>query len=98
MDDWREHAQGIAPGLISSFVALRWIAGSAWNLILAVVGGAAIAYYCGPFISALSGWPLPAVRVLLGLFGMAVAARVFEAIAAVPIARIVDALLKWRGL
>jgi hypothetical protein len=86
------------PGALGSIVALRWINGTPMQRIIAVGGGAAGAYYGTPHLSAMMGTDLGLTGFLIGLFGMAVAAKCFELIAMVSPAELLDKLLKRWGL
>jgi hypothetical protein len=96
--DWRDHAEQVLPGAVGALVALGWIGGGAKQLAASVLGGCGAAYYAAPLVA---GWFTVSEGLsgfMLGLFGMAVASRVFEAIAAFPIARVVEWLLKRFGI
>jgi hypothetical protein len=96
--DWKDHATTAAPGLLGALVALRWVGGTPWQLCAAFVGGASASYYGTPHLVSWSGANPGLAGFLIGLFGMAIAARVFDGLAAVPTARVVDALLRKFGL
>jgi len=98
MDDWKIHAQQVAPGAIGALVALGWVGGSLWQRASSFVGGAGTAYYGSPLAATWLGASEGLSGFMLGLFGMALAARVFEAIAAFPIARVVDWVLRRFGM
>jgi hypothetical protein len=96
--DWKDHATTAAPGLLGALVALRWVGGTPWQLAAAFVGGSAASFYGTGHLVAWSGANPGLSGFLIGLFGMATASRVFEAIAAIPIARVVEKVLHRLGL
>ena len=88
----------VLPGALGSLVALRWIVGTPLQRITAVLGGAGGAYYGTPHMSRLMGTDVGLTWFLIGLFGMAVAAKCFELIALASPADLLDKLLKRWGL
>jgi hypothetical protein len=86
------------PGTIGSIVALRWISGSPLQRITAVCGGAGGAYYGTPYLGATMGTDLGLTGFLIGLFGMAIAAKCFEVIALINPQALLDKLLRRWGL
>jgi hypothetical protein len=86
------------PGTIGSIMALRWISGSPLQRITAVCGGAGGAYYGAPYLGATMGADLSLAGFLIGLFGMAVAAKCFEVIALINPQALLDKLLRRWGL
>lgn len=96
-----EIAQAV-PGTIGSIVALRWIIGTPVQRLLSFIGGASTAYwgtnpilhYLDPKVNGLFGF----AAFLLGLFGMAVAAKLYDGIAAFNIGARLDMILRRWGL
>ena len=86
------------PGTIGSLVALRWIVGTPLQRITAVCGGAGGAYYGTPYLAAAMGTDIGLTGLLVGLFGMASAAKAFEVIGLVNPAQILERLLRRWGL
>jgi hypothetical protein len=86
------------PGTIGSIVALRWISGSPLQRITAVCGGAGGAYYGTPYLATSMGTDLGLTGFLIGLFGMAVAAKCFEVIQLISPQALLDKLLQRWGL
>jgi hypothetical protein len=86
------------PGTIGSIVALRWISGSPLQRITAVCGGAGGAYYGTPYLAASMGTDLGLTGFLIGLFGMAIAAKCFEVIQLISPQALLDKLLQRWGL
>jgi O-antigen ligase len=98
MDDWRQEAGNILPGLIGAIVALRWVGGSPLQTAAALCGGTAASYYGGTAAAGWLGVSVALAGFVVGLFGMAISSRIFEAIAAIPIGRVIEAMLKKLGL
>lgn len=86
------------PGTIGSIVALRWISGSPLQRIAAVVGGVAASWYAGEHAAAWLDVNPGLAGFLIGLFGMAVAAKVFELIAQINAPALLDRVLRRWGL
>lgn len=87
-----------APGLIGSILALRWINGTPLQRIATAVGGASGSYYGADWLAELTGIQGGFAAWLLGLFGMAIAHKVFEGIAGMDIGKRVDKILAKFGL
>lgn len=84
------------PGVIGAMVALRWIRGTAPQRLAAVLGGSAAAYYETPYMSSIMGTDAGLTGFLIGLFGMAVAAKTFEVLERLDPAALLERLLrKW---
>jgi hypothetical protein len=84
------------PGTLGAIVALRWIAGTPLQRIASVIGGSGTSYYGGDYVAGVTGAHSGFVAWMLGLFGMALAHKVFESIAAFDIGKRLDKLLaKW---
>lgn len=86
------------PGAIGAIVALRWIVGSPVQRATAVVGGTAASYYGSPWLALWAGFDHGLAGFLVGLFGMAVVAKIFDALALLDLQRIIDKLLGRLGL
>ena len=86
------------PGAVGSVVALRWIAGTPLQRITAVVGGFAGSHYCTPFFVAWTGGDRDVINFTIGLFGMAIASKIYEAIDSIMPSDIVKRALKRIGL
>lgn len=73
-------------GILGAFVSLRFVQGSTTERLTMAAGGAAFSYYAtGPAAAWLGiGQAEGLVGFLIGLFGMAIAAKVYEAIMALP--------------
>lgn len=86
------------PGTIGALVALRWIAGTPMQRVAAVVGGSGTSYYASDFVSGITGTNFGLVAWLIGLFGMAIAHKVFDLIAAFDLGSRIDKILKKFGM
>ena len=87
-----------APGIVGALVALRWMPGTPFQRVSAFVGGSAASYYgTDHLVHALEFSP-GLTGFLLGLFGMAIASRVFEAIDGLRLGKRLDKLLDRWGL
>ncbi len=84
----------VVPGFLGSLVALRWIPGSPLQRVSAIFGGSAASYYCAEFLTLVLGTDRDLTAFLVGLFGMALAAKVFETLAVIDFQKIVDKLLQ----
>lgn len=94
-------ARDALPGVAGAVISALFLKGP-WRLIGGMVcGGAALAFYVAPVLAAWFSAPKAAgaLGFLLGLFGMAVVAKVHEAIQAFAAGDIGKALLdKFRQL
>lgn len=85
------------PGTLGAIVALRWIAGSPAQRIAAVLGGASASYYGSHHVSSMIGTDDGFAGFLVGLFGMAVASKCFEAIQAMNVPGALEKFLRRWG-
>ena len=84
------------PGVLGAVVALRWISGTPLQRIAAVLGGSGTSYYGGDYVADITGVHPGFAAWMIGLFGMAVAHKMFEAITAMNIGERLDRILaKW---
>lgn len=86
------------PGALGAIVALRWIEGSPLQRVASVLGGGSAAYYGAEHAANAMGVSAGFAGFLLGLFGMALASKLFEAIAAFKPGNAIDRLLARWGL
>lgn len=90
-----------APGIIGAFVALRWMPGTPFQRVAAFVGGSAASYYGAEHMVRIFGLTpgmLGFLSLMIGLFGMAIASKVFEGIDSLRIGRRIEKLLDRWGL
>jgi hypothetical protein len=87
-----------APGLLGAIVALNWVRGSPMQRIAAFLGGSGSSFWGSETLAAWAHINSGLSGFLIGLFGMAVAGKVFEFIQQIDIAPLVQRLLKKFGL
>ena len=88
----------IIPGAVGAIVALGWIKGSWPQRVIALIGGSAASYYGTGYMAAALGTDAGLTGFLIGLFGMAIASKVFEALQALDLGSRIDRLLTRWGL
>lgn len=71
-------AKQVAPGLIGSGAAILFIRGPWLQRIGMVIPGAALSYYGADWLAEAVRMPLGLAGFLMGLFGMAAVAKVFD--------------------
>lgn len=77
-------------------MALRWIAGTPIQRFTSFFGGGAGAYYGTPYMQSTMGTDSGLTGFLLGLFGMALVSKLFDAIAVMNFGERIERLLtKW---
>lgn len=85
-----------APGVVGALVALRWMPGTPLQRLSSFVGGSAASYYGTDHLAHLMEVSPGLTGFLLGLFGMAVASKVFEALDGLRFGERLDRLLdRW---
>ena len=89
IDAWLAKGAGVAGAALS----LRFVAGTWPERLTMAVGGAVVSYYAAPWVSAKIGLPEGLAGFLLGLFGMALISKIWEAIQQTPIAEAWTALI-----
>lgn len=88
IDAWLAKLAGVAGAALS----LRFVSGSWPERLTMALGGAVVSYYAAPWVAQRIGLPEGLAGFLLGLFGMALISKVWEAIQQTPIAE------AWSGL
>lgn len=84
------------PGTIGALVALRWVSGTPLQRLAAVIGGSGTSYYGGEYAASITGVNTGFAAWMIGLFGMAIAHKMFEAISNMNIgARLDKIFTKW---
>lgn len=89
IDAWLTKLAGVAGAMAS----LVWIRGPWPERVMMAVGGALVSYYASPWAAARTNMPEGLSGFLLGLFGMAVCAKVWEVVQSLPIAEVWQALI-----
>lgn len=87
-----------APGLLGAITATLWIKDTWPRRIAYVVAGAAASHYAAPQVAGWTGTDIALAGFLVGLFSMAVAAKVFETVESVKASDLVDRILRKVGL
>lgn len=82
-------------GFAGAFISLKFIQGSWPERIIMALGGSLISYYGSPWASSRTGLPEGLCGFLLGLFGMAICAKVWELIQQAPVASFWQPVLDW---
>lgn len=88
----------LVAGIAGAVVSLRFVHGTFLERISMCIGGAALSYYATTPVAAWVGAPDAEglVGFLIGLFGMAVMAKVYESIQATSAGDIIEAIKrKW---
>lgn len=81
-------------GFAGAFISLKFIQGSWPERIVMAVGGSFFSFYASPWASIKTGLPEGLSGFLLGLFGMAICAKMWEGIQAMPIAEFWNAAIE----
>lgn len=72
-------------GVLGAVVSMQYLQGS-WPARLSMaLSGSLGAYYAAPYLSVMLGIPEGLTGFLTGMFGMAIVSRAWEAVQAVPI-------------
>ena len=79
----------LVAGIAGAFVSLRFVQGTLPERLTMAVGGAVLSYYATPPAASWLGMASAEglVGFLVGLFGMAIVAKIYEAINAMPAAK-----------
>lgn len=89
LDAWLAKLAGVAGALAS----LAFLKGSWPERFAMAIGGTVVSLYAAPWMASKTGLPDGLCGFLLGLFGMAICAKVWEAIQATPISEAWSALI-----
>jgi hypothetical protein len=87
-----------APGLLGAIVALNWVRGSPMQRVASFLGGSGSSYWGSELLAAWAHINPGLSGFLIGLFGMAVAGKVFEGIQQLDIAALAQRVLRKFGL
>lgn len=90
-------ARDATPGILGALVAIRYTQGPILMRSSMFLGGASMSYFGAAPISSAMGVMNGAglVGFVLGLFGMAIASKVYEGIAGFPVADVSKAVIDW---
>ncbi len=81
-------------GVLGACASLAFLRGSWPERIAMAIGGSVVSYYAAPWMAGTTGLPQGLAGFLLGLFGMAVCGKVWEAIQAAPLGEAWTAVLE----
>jgi hypothetical protein len=80
-------------GVLGAMVSIRYLQGSWKARISTATSGAFVAYYATPYLSTVLGAPEGLMGFLVGMFGMAIVSRTWEALQMAPIPALWQAVL-----
>lgn len=80
-------------GVLGALVSMRYLSGSWPARISMAISGAILSYYVSPWVSHRIGVPEGLAGFLLGLFGMAVVSRAWQAVQEFPISMLWQAVI-----
>ncbi|HEY9275410.1 hypothetical protein [Achromobacter sp.] len=80
-------------GVLGAAVSMLYLQGSWPARLSRAASGSMVAYYAAPYLSLLLEIPEGLAGFLTGMFGMAIVSRGWEAVQAVPIAALWQALI-----
>ncbi len=82
-----------AAGVAGALVSMRFLQGTWPQRLSTAFCGALLSYYVAPYVSMRIGIPEGFCGFLIGLFGMAIASRMWEWIQSTPVAALWDIVL-----
>ena len=82
-------------GVAGALVSMRFLQGTWPQRISTAICGALISFYAAPYISIRVGIPEGLSGFLLGLFGMAIASRLWEWVQTTPVAGVWQIIIDW---
>ncbi len=100
MPDWDPFTTKSIAGLLGAAVSLRFVGGTFIERATMAAGGAALSFYGSDWTTALLGMKGAEglVGFLIGLFGMAIIAKIYEVIHALDAPKMAaDAWARWIG-
>lgn len=80
-------------GVLGAAVSMRYLQGSWMARISMAASGSLGAYYAAPYLSEVLGIPEGLMGFLVGMFGMAIVSRAWEAVQAIPIPALWQAVI-----
>jgi hypothetical protein len=87
-----------APGVFGSLAAMLWIRDTWPRRIGYMVAGAISSHYAAPWVAQWTGIDLALAGFLVGLFGLAIVAKVFETLESIKPAELGERILRRWGL
>ena len=97
-DDLPPELFKILPGALGSLVALGWITGTLLQRVASIFGGSIGAFYATPYLTSAAGTDAGLTGFLVGLFGMAIVSKCYEALYAFNLTGRLDKILSKWGL
>lgn len=88
MQDFHAEVTKAAPGFIGALIAAMWSKEAPARSAALVVAGAATAYFVGDWLSRSLGVPGTVAGFFVGLYGIAVVNKGFEALQTFPLGQI----------
>ena len=82
-------------GVAGAIVSMRFLTGTWPERAFMAACGAILSYYATPYLSLKIGLPEGLMGFLLGLFGMAVASRMWEWVQTTPVGALWNIALDW---
>lgn len=97
--DLPPEASKLGASFAGSLVALRWLPGGCWLKLQMLLAGTALSWYATEPLARWAGMNVGTTGFFLGVFGMALVAKVFDLIAAAQVSEIaVEWARKFLGL
>jgi len=87
----------LVSGIAGSFVSIRFVQGTWFERLIMCIGGSALSYYATSPVAVWVGLPNAEglVGFLIGLFGMSIAAKIYEVIAFLDAQKAATELWDW---
>lgn len=82
-------------GVAGALVSMRFLQGTWPQRVSTAICGALISFYAAPYVAARVGIPEGLSGFLMGLFGMAIASRLWEWVQTTPIAGVWQIVIDW---
>lgn len=82
-------------GVAGALVSMRFLQGTWPQRVSTAICGALISFYAAPYVAGRVGIPEGLSGFLMGLFGMAIASRLWEWVQTTPIAGVWQIVIDW---
>lgn len=97
--DFSPEDSKLGASFVGSLVALRWLPGTCWLKLQMLLTGTALSWYATEPLANWAGMNVGTTGFFLGVFGMALVAKVFELLAELHVSEIiVEWVRKFLGL
>lgn len=98
-NDFQPEAGRFSASFLGSLVALRWLPGNCWVKGQMLLAGTALSWYVTEPLAKWANMNMGTTGFFLGVFGMALVAKVFEVLEKAPLIQIfLEWLRKFLGL